>query len=405
MRIPADASVHLTYCTNVHPGETWPEVRSVLRNDVLAVKRAFCPTEPFGVGLRLAARAAAELVEGDALPELQAILAEQDMYVVSINGFPHGAFHGQTVKERVYLPDWRDPARVRYSDHLSEILAALLPADEDYGSISTVPGAFKAAVEGPQDMETIVDNLVRHAAQLVRLRERTGRMIVLALEPEPGCVLETIAEVTDFFERHLRTERAFSRLAQETGLSRQSAERALTSHIGVCVDTCHAAVEFEDSAALVEALARASIQIAKLQLSSALRIEHMTNGTREALLPYLDRVYLHQVVERLGSGFNRYADLCEALEHHAWQSEDAEWRVHFHVPVFLEQMKRFGSTRGFLQEMLALQRQRRLTHHLEVETYTWDVLPDEMQATGLTTSIERELRFCLSELSAIGQVS
>lgn len=190
MRLGCAGKPHLTYCTNIHPGESWAEVFSALDAFVLAVKAEVSPEAPFAVGLRLSARAATELLAPQELGRFRAFLAEHALYVPTINGFPHGAFHGVAVKEAVYLPDWRDPARLAYTCDLADILAALLPEDGT-GSISTVPGAFRPAIQGPPDVERMASHLRKHAAHLHALRERTGKTLSLALEPEPFCYAST----------------------------------------------------------------------------------------------------------------------------------------------------------------------------------------------------------------------
>jgi len=395
------ANVHLTYCTNVHPGESWAEVRENLALRVAAVRAELSPDRPFGVGLWLSARAVEELRAPDARAELQQLLADHGLYVFTLNGFPYGAFHARAIKERVFQPDWRSDARRAYSDSLAELLATLLPAGVS-GSVSTLPGAFRPAVRGDDDEAAIASQLLAHAAHLHRLHESTGKRIALALEPEPRCFLETTAEMIAFFDRRLRSERALRQLGELAGVTTTAAADLLQRHLGVCLDTCHAAVEFEQPGALVAALRAAEIAIVKVQLSSGLRIERADAAARAALQPYLDEVYLHQVVARRAGGeLVRYLDLPEALATELAADEVApEWRVHFHVPVFIARMRAFESTQFFLREILALQRQSPLSTHLEVETYMWDVLPDEARTSDLTQAIARELRFCLAELRA-----
>lgn len=392
-------STHLTYCTNVHPGESWPEVRHNLATVVAAVKAEVCPEHMFGVGLWLSAGAANALRAPTEFAELEELLSKHGLYVFTLNGFPYGAFHGRTIKERVYEPDWRDPRRLAYSNTLAELLAALLPDAVD-GSISSLPGGFKPRIRTLWDVQAIVDNLLSHVARLHALCETTGKQIRLALEPEPCCYLETIDEALAFFERELRGARALQRLRELTGVSTSGALDLLQRHLGICLDTCHAAVEFEHPADLAARLKAAEIPIAKIQLSSGLRIERVDAAMLEALRPYADDIYLHQVVERRGELLTRYLDLPEAIA--ALRSdrnpEPPEWRVHFHVPVFLERMRNFGSTQSFLREILALQRQSPLSTQLEVETYTWAVLPEEARPLALEQGIARELRFCMNEL-------
>jgi sugar phosphate isomerase/epimerase len=388
---------HLTYCTNVHPGERWSEVRDNLALHVGAVRAEVCPDRPFGTGVWLSSRAVAELQDAQARAELVELLDRHGLYVFTLNGFPYGAFHGRAIKERVYQPDWRQDARREYSDALATLLAQLLPDGVD-GSISTLPGAFRPAIRSRDDEQAMADQLLAHAAHLHALHERTGKRVALALEAEPCCYIETTAEAIAFFERWLRSERAVARVADLAGVATAGAAAIVERHLGVCLDACHAAVEFEDPAEIASALRSAAIPIAKIQLSSGLRIGRMDAAARAALQPYLDEVYLHQVVERRGTQLTRHLDLSDALAAPAGAAAEAEWRIHFHVPVFLERMRAFDSTQSFLRELLALQRTQPLSAHLEVETYTWDVLPDEARSDDLTLAIARELRFCLGEL-------
>lgn len=402
MKLDTPGQPHLTYCTNIHPGETWEEVRASLARYLPAVRARVAPGRRFGVGLRLSAQAAEALSREEAFEELRALLASQQLYVHTLNGFPYGRFHGAPVKEGVYLPDWLDEQRLDYSNRLASLLAALLPADEPglEGCISTVPGAFRARVAGATEVARMVERLLRHAALLHRLAERRGRVIVLALEPEPCCYLETSAEAVRFFEDHLYAPAARARFAALAGVPLAQSEPLLRRHLGVCVDVCHAAVEFEDAGASLEALRAAGIRIGKIQLSAGLRVP--VGGGREARLrAFADPVYLHQVVERRNGAYRRFLDLPQALEALAQEPAGArEWRVHFHVPLFLRELGPFGNTQEQLEATLARLRSRAYTQHLEVETYTWDVLPPEYRRDDIVTSIARELNWVLERVSA-----
>jgi sugar phosphate isomerase/epimerase len=395
-------SVHLTYCTNIHPGEQWEQVRQNLRQHVAAVKARVCPDRPFGVGLWLSAAAARTLQEPETFRELEQLLEAEGLYVFTLNGFPYGAFHGGPIKTRVYEPDWRDPRRLEYSDALATLLCGLLPPGVS-GSISTLPGGYKPNIRTPADEQAIADNLLRHVAHLHRLHEQTGKSIALALEPEPCCYIETIDEAIAFFDAQLRSPRALHTLQALTGTTPARASELLARHIGVCLDTCHAAVEYEQPAQLAAKLRAAAIPIVKIQLSSGLRLPRADERSRAALAPYLDEVYLHQVVERMGGELTRHLDLPAALSARAAIAPDAagdapEWRIHFHVPVFIDKLREFETTQPFLREILALQRAQPLTTHLEVETYMWDVLPAEARQLDLASAIARELHFCMREL-------
>lgn len=398
---------HLTYCTNVHPGESWAETFGALRRHLPVVKRMVSPAAPMGVGLRLSAVAAEELGAPAEFDALRGFLEREGLYVFTVNGFPYGRFHGARVKERVYAPDWREPERLAYTDRLAELLAALLPDEPGLsGSVSTVPGAFSDAGPCPRARGAIAEALILHAARLAALEDRTGRRIVLALEPEPMCLLETTAEAVGFFEDHLFGAAAAARFAALSGRAPAAAEGLLRRHLALCLDVCHAAVEFEAPAESLALLRGAGIAVAKLQLSSALAVARMDAATAESLRRFDDGVYLHQVVERgPGGGLARFLDLPDALAAWADRGDGApgarEWRVHCHVPVFHDApLGRFATTQPTLLDMLERQRADGISAHLEVETYTWDVLPPELRAGGLDAAIAREIAWVRKRLAA-----
>jgi sugar phosphate isomerase/epimerase len=402
----ATSSVHLSYCTNIHPGESWPEVRANLERYLVPVRERVAPGRPFGVGLRLSAESARALAAPDALEELRSFLRAHDLYVFTINGFPYGPFHGRPVKEQVYLPDWLDPERLAYTDQLADILAALVP-DGIEGTISTVPGAFAPRVHGEADQERMAQALVDHVAHLVRIRETTGRRIALALEPEPCCFLETIDEAVRFFERHLFSAAAAERLSRATKLSRSDSATAIREHLGLCLDACHMAVEFEDPARVLDALRSSGIRVPKVQVTAGLRVvvHEDDERTLDALAAFADDVYLHQVVERSADGtLTRHLDLPQALAAARTRRGQGprEWRVHFHVPVFRERYGVFEGTQEYVAELLRLVRERDVSDHFEAETYTWDVLPEEFRREGIVAGIARELEWAATRLRVEG---
>lgn len=385
---------HLTYCTNIHAGEPLDEVMASLARHLPAIKAQVAPAQPFGVGLRLGHAAAEGLRDAGALARLKRLLAEGGYYVFTLNGFPYGAFHGRAVKEDAYQPDWSEPARLAYTNLLADILSELLPAGQE-GSVSTVPCTFKPWAEGR--LEAITDNLIRHVAHLAGIGARTGQTISLALEPEPYCLLETIEETAAFFKERLFARDGVARLAALTGLSVAGAEAAMRAHIGVCYDVCHAAVEFEDPRESIARLRAEGILIGKLQLSSALRIAAFDEASARQLAAFAEPVYLHQAVQKKNGSLTRFVDLPQALAA-GGAAAGAELRVHFHVPVFLEQMEHFGTTQAFLAEILAQHRVAPISRHLEVETYTWDVLPKAYRTAQLSAAIARELDWVKARL-------
>jgi len=391
--------VHLTYCSNIHPGETWSEVRANLETHLPRVRALTSPGRPFGIGLRLSAQAARELSEASALAELRAFLDANAFYVFTLNGFPYGTFHGERVKEAVYLPDWRDAARLDYTNRLADLLAGLLPPGLD-GSISTVPGAFKTAVRDAADVEAMRAHLVAHVAHLIELERTSGKHITLALEPEPCCFLETIGEAVDFFGKTLFGPASAAQLAALAGLDAGAAADALRAHLGLCLDLCHAAVEFEDPDDCLAQLAAAGIRVYKMQISAGLCVTRFDEAAMATLRDYAESVYLHQVVERGPGGLRRYTDLPEALASLGQPGARDEWRVHFHVPVFQKALGPLDSSRDFIEAMLARHRRQTLSDHLEIETYTWDVLPQGLRTESVDHAIAREYRWVLDQLAA-----
>jgi sugar phosphate isomerase/epimerase len=387
MRLTPIAGAHLTYCSNVHPGESLSEVESAVARNFVAVKRELSPSAPFGVGLRLSARAADELAPAPRLERFADELAGAGLYVFTLNGFPHGAFHGTRVKEQVYRPDWLEAERLRYTAVLARVLARLLPEDVP-GSISTVPGCFRPRGAEPGVPRQIALNVVRAAADLVQVERETGKFIALALEPEPHCLLETTAEAVSFFEEQLLSAEVLG----HAGLD----EATLRRHVGVCLDTCHASVEFEEPLAAFELLQRSGIAVPKIQISAGLRLAPATAERRQALAAFHNDVYFHQTVARAGERLIRFLDLPEALASDL--PESSEWRVHFHVPIFHDALGAFGSTQSDLLPLLSALRTVDGCPHLEVETYTWDVLPERFRDVPLTEAVVRELRWTLSAL-------
>jgi sugar phosphate isomerase/epimerase len=404
MRLACAGRPHLTYCTNIHAGESWVEVRRNVETHVLAVKRRISPDQPFGVGLRLSARAAGGLAAPGEIDRFRSWLHEHGLYVFTINGFPHGAFHGCSVKERVYLPDWLESARVAYTISLARILGELLPDDPDVeGTISTVPGAFRPRVRSREDVDRIVENLIQSAAALHRIREDTGKVLSLALEPEPACWLETASEAAAFFEDHLFRRSAAARFAALTGAAPAASEAHLRRHLGVCLDTCHMAVEWEDARGALSALRAAGIRVGKIQLSAGLEASlrgGCVEQVMDALRPFAESVYLHQAVARGGDALHRYVDLPEAIAVAGEPGMAAEaLRVHFHVPVFREDLGLFRSTQSYLREVLSSLVETPVSPQLEVETYTWDVLPEEHRREDVDDAIARELTWARERLS------
>jgi sugar phosphate isomerase/epimerase len=390
---------HLTYSTLVHPGDTWDEMWTSLTTYVPQVKARLSPDAPFGVSLRLSAASAETLAGSPAERErLKGFLADEGLYLYTVNAFPYGPFKGRVVKEQVYEPDWRTEERTLYTKRVADVLAEVAPEYVD-PSIQTAPLGFKPNVTGQDVIDAYTEHVLAVAAHLVGLWQRTGRTVTLAIEPEPWCFLETTDETVDYFERHLYSGAGARRLAELARIPVSEAHIALRRHVGIVFDICHQAVEYEDMTESLDKLVNAGVPIFKLQEAAAVHIPEVTEEIVEVLSRYSQTIYLTQTLERKDGRISKYLNLEDAFA--AWQSDPGprEWRVHFHVPVFLDDLGPFRSTRFAIAEALAVHKQTPLSAQLEIETYTWDVLPESLKTGDIVDYVCRELEWVRDELT------
>ncbi|MGW2889901.1 metabolite traffic protein EboE [Streptomyces griseoruber] len=381
-RHPDGSTVHVAYCTNVHPAETLDGVLAQLRDHCEPVRRCL-GRDRLGIGLWLAKDAARTLITDPvALRGLRAALDRRGLEVVTLNGFPYEGFGAEEVKYRVYRPDWADTERLAHTTDLARLLTALLPDDVTEGTVSTLPLAWRTGFD-ERAAATAAAALTTLSRRLDALEELTGKSIRVALEPEPGCTVETTAD-------------AIGPLTALPG-----------DRIGVCVDTCHLATSFEDPATALADLETAGVVIPKAQLSAALHAEEPHRPeVRDALAAFAEPRFLHQTRTLTPGGLRGTDDLGEALAGDALP-DDAPWRAHFHVPLHAPPAPPLTSTLHVLQEALALLvgGVRPRTRHLEVETYTWQALPPELRPrtrTQLVDGIAAELALARDLLTGLG---
>ena len=376
------SNLPLSYCTNVHPGLTVAEVESGLVEFTVPTKKRF---GDLAAGLWLARPVVSELLESPAAIDTFADrLCESGLLCYTLNTFPYGNFHDTRVKENVYIPDWATQDRYDYTLDCARVLARLMPGDGMDGSLSTVPLGFRGFEHSDDFLEQCGSRLIDLAEALAKLRDETGRTIRLAIEPEPLCVLETTDETLSFFAR-----------LRELAAERNSLE-VTNEFLGVCYDVCHQSVEFEDVAASIRSLADANVRINKVHITCAIRLEQPAQNeeARKALATFVEPRYLHQTIARQADGtIHRLTDLTEdaALTPTSELANADEWRVHFHVPVNAESLGPLQTTRPDLRRALAAVRDLDYAPHLEVETYTWQVLPGENPPSlidGLTAELE-----------------
>jgi sugar phosphate isomerase/epimerase len=390
---------HLTYSTLVHPGDTWEEMWASLTTYVPKVKARFAPHAPFGVSLRLSARSAETLVNNRAERDrLKSFLADNNLYLYTVNAFPYGPFKNQIVKEQVYEPDWRSEERTRYTINVADVLADVVPA-EISPSIQSAPLGFKPRVTGADVVASYTQHVLRVAAHLVALASRTGRTVTLALEPEPFCFLETTDETVAYFTNHLYSGASATALAKLAGIPVSEAHVALRRHVGVVFDICHQAVAYENIAESLQKLVNAGIPVFKLQEAAAMRVPEVTQKIVDTLARYAKTIYLTQTVEKKDGKLTRFLNLEDAFK--AWQANPGprEWRTHFHVPVFLDSLGELGTTRFAIEDALKFHKANPLSRQLEIETYTWDVLPEHLKTGDIVDYVTRELEWVRGQLA------
>lgn len=390
---------HVAYSTLVHPGDTWAEMRSSLEAFAPVVKSRVSPDRPYGISLRLSGASAQELAADPAeRARLRQWLDDHDMYVFTVNAFPHGPFKGRRVMEDVYEPDWSSQERVSYTCQVADILAEITPT-HIAPSIQTAPLAFRPKVRTPADLAALTTNLLRVVEYLIALEDRTGRRIKLALEPEPYCYLETTEETIAYFQQEVWSDRATRTLVELTGLPASEISGRVRRHLGVVFDICHQSVEFEDIAAALRSLRAAGVPIYKFQAAAALAIDEVTEASVRAAEGFTDTIYLSQTTENRDGQLRRMLTLREAIDD--WRRDPAgrrAWRTHFHVPIFLDDLGEFRSTRSEIERAVEVHAESPLSDHLEIETYTWDVLPDRYKTGDIVDYVVRELQWLRDRL-------
>ncbi len=390
---------HLTYSTLVHPGDTWDEMCDSLTTYAPAVKAKVSPDASFGVSMRLSA-ASARTLSGDAEERhrLREFLTAEDLYVYTANAFPYGSFKGRHVMEQVYEPDWTSDERTSYTIAVADILADVA-APGIAPSIQTAPLAFRPNVSGPGYVAEFTRNLMRVVAHLIDLERRTGTRVKVALEPEPYCFLETTPETVAYFNTHIYSPEGTATLAALTGLPVAEVLGLVRRHLGVVFDICHQCVEFEDIPDSLRLLVSAGVPIFKLQQAAALRVPQVTPATIAELDAFTNTIYLSQTTELRDGKLKRFLNLGDAIE--AWRAEPGgtrEWRTHFHVPVFLDDLGAFGTTKAGIEDALRMHAATPLSDHLEIETYTWDVLPARLKTGDIDQYLAREIEWVRDQL-------
>lgn len=388
--MPATDSI-LGYCTNVHAGTDYASTLENLERYAVPVKAKVSPDAPMGIGLWLPASTAEEVIEENRIPEFRAWLEDRGLMVFTMNGFPFGDFHKDVVKHDVYLPTWAEPERLDYTLNCVEILTGLLP-DGAEGSISTLPVGWPDEHGSEEVLELAAVNLLELVRRLAHHESDTGHCIHIDIEPEPGCLFDTSNNIIHFFQQFLLGR----------GL-----DEDIFRHLRVCHDVCHAAVMGETQADILKAYQDAGLKIGKVQLSSAVKCEFSTLKPAEIghaltqLSQFQEERYLHQTMlqdTEIPEQSILFEDLPHALK--ALNDLPIEFitlRTHFHVPIFLDRFGLLQATQQDVVECLQLIDAHSDCRHFEVETYAWNVLPKELQATDLADGIAQEMQWVLDQ--------
>ncbi len=389
------STLPLSYCTNVHPGRTTAEVLDGLNRYTANAHQML--ERPMAAGLWLSRSVVSELLEDSSQLEVLAqTLWQHDLTCHTLNAFPYGDFHSDRVKEKVYLPDWSERPRIDYTQDCARVLSQLLPEGGE-GSISTVPLGGTMFPAEPDFHATCLASLIQVARFLHDLHQETGRMIRLAVEPEPMCHISSIPDsAVPLFQMLFA-------LADVKGML-----DIVREHIGLCFDVCHQAVEFEHIPKSIDQLVDAEIRINKVHITNAVEVIEPGDNPegRAALLEFVEPRYLHQTYARLSDG--RILKRLDLLTEDINRSPVDEflnaqaWRVHFHVPVFADRLGPLRTTRPDLKAALRRVASMQYAPHLEVETYTWPVMPDEPCGNeDLASRICRELASTYELLESI----
>lgn len=394
-----DNKYHVSYCSNIHPGEDWEQTLLSLKTYLPKIKKEVSPESPFGIGLRLSNVASLGLNEGNNLQDFKDWLGDNQFYVFTMNGFPYGNFHNERVKDMVHAPDWTTTERLDYTKRLFDQLAFLIPEGIS-GGISTSPVSYRHWHTTSDALEvafrTAAESMSKIVLQLVEIERNTGKHLHLDIEPEPDGMMENSDEVLHFYETYL-IPIATQKLTSALGCDKETARELILGHITVCYDVCHFSLAYEEPEHTLEKFRKAGIKVGKIQVSSALKILFKDGKNEEiwsSLGEFNEPTYLHQVTEKVGDKVITYKDLAEVLKK---RPKVSELRSHFHVPIFLEKYDHLFSTQDQIIKVLEYLKKDQFSNQLEIETYTWDVLPINLK-TELSNSIVRELEWLKSNI-------
>ena len=338
---------------NACDSPTWKSVLKNLDDVVLPIKALVAPNRPFPVSLHLGNRAQKEALGHSS--DLGDWLEAHGCFLAALNAFPYGRFQNAIVKTKAYRPNWTDPDRLTYTRRAIAFLSGFLREGQT-GTVTTVPGGWRGEWISPDDDHEALRNIRKAADYCREVEFLSDRRVCLAIEPEPGCAWELFDPSVE----------------------------AAGPEIGWCLDTCHAAVEFQSLENLDWS------RIVRVQLSAAIECDN-TPEARAALAPFAEPRYLHQTRAAIeGEIIGAWPDLPDALADLPKLPKQAMVRTHYHVPLTWKGAGPLRSTRPHLTP--AFFKQARATF-CEVETYTYSVLPPALRPGSFAEGIAAELRW------------
>jgi Xylose isomerase-like TIM barrel len=367
------------YSSNLHAAETIDELEQVLRTFTANVRERVGWNQ-IGLDLRLGSTAIRAMTNDRAeLARVRRALDAAGASAHTLNAFPLRPFQASVVKANAYHPDWTTDERL--NDTVALIDVALTLSDSPLITISTVPGSYRPFGPAANDHARIARALGQWAAHAVRAEQRCGRRVVLCLEPEPWCLLETSHDVVAFWHGAL-AEHGVAAAADILDRDITAGERAIKHHLAICFDTCHFSLAFEDQLQAVTRLQNAGIAIAKCQFSAAPEVRQPLddNAGLSALRALAEPRFMHQTAAYSAAGsLSKVQDLDQLDLCLARLPNATAVRSHFHLPVFRPAQPHGLSTtiedshKG-LSACLAAG-----CTHIAVETYTWSILAAQEQ--------------------------
>jgi hypothetical protein len=387
-----NVSVDLSYCTNIHFGESWEEVFYILKFHSRKLRNAFLKMDQFGIGLRLSNSSIINLSKSSFFFDFLFWLKINNFYIKSVNGFPYSFFGSNYIKDNVYLPDWSNFKRYIYSRRIIILFSNFLNKN-NFGGISTLPLSYKYFFCNYSYNNLYIKSIKYLYSLLILLNDiyvNNKIFIHLDIEPEPDCVVSNTLDYINFFKKWLLDRIILYFLKKKIHMF-------ILNYFRICFDICHSSVEFESICQSFNSIFLFNIKFGKFQISSSLKIDKM-NFYNSYVFSYLPETpYIHQVYGKtFYDNIITYKDI--SLAHILlYKKKIVEYRIHYHVPIFFDKYEIFESTQQYIIEFFKLLKKRNAFYIFEIETYTFDILPCYLKL-NILYSLKREYDWVIKNL-------